>query len=82
MISLLGALTGTQAERIGYSFIYLNILLMGAAANTKFKIGKYHFKQGIEKSLIYIITIILFAYIRLYRNYAELVPYGKGGFGG
>lgn len=82
IISLLGALTGTQAERIGYSFIYLNIILLGAAANTELRIGRFYFKKSVGRNIIYIVTIVLFAYVRLYRNYAELVPYGLGVFKG
>lgn len=77
IISLLGVITGTQVQRIGYYFLFIESVLFGYVAKNGGRLLGKRISSFSMKFLIVLIIIVLFIIERVINNYAELIPYGR-----
>lgn len=75
IISLLGVMTATQVQRVGYYYIYLNSIILAYFANYDLVLKNIRIKKNICQFFVVIYVLMMFFYNYAYRNFGEFIPY-------
>lgn len=75
VITAIGSIADTQADRGGLYFTILNTIVLSFCANNNLKLGNIVIKKDITTGVIFVYFLAMFIYSSIIRNYGEIIPY-------
>lgn len=72
---LLSLFTGTQVQRLGYNFLYLNTAVIGYCVQYDLKVERIKFKHQEIRTMVILWCVILCIWNYFIKGYNEVVPY-------